>query len=315
MATDKISVIVPVYNAETYIGECIRSVLLQTYRNIELILVDDGSTDKSGIICDQAVADDDRVKVIHQANAGATKARKNGFSASDGEYIYFLDADDTIEHDTLEYMLSLFNENTDLVVSDYNHDIVLDWQEYAKILLTHGLWYACMKLYRRSLFDEYTFDTPRYFKSGEDFLMQLRTLKNFKGSIRCSTTRKYHYREVSDSASRAFTPTMEYEINLMNQAGEIIRPLPPSEILSHAYFKFRIAWLGGMMGLQYPIAFDEKWVTEILDDSRKYKLTLWEKISLKAVRHPLFRQILIAEKKLKGFYRKHLKKHLTNSYA
>lgn len=315
MATDKISVIVPVYNAEEYIGDCIRSVLLQTYRNIELILVDDGSTDKSGSICDQAKAGDDRIKVMHQANAGATKARQNGVSASVGEYIYFLDADDTIENDTLEYMLSLFDENTDLVVSDYDHDLVLSWQEYARILLTHGLWYACMKLYHRSLLDEYTFETPRYFKSGEDFLMQLRTLKNFKGSIRCSTARKYHYREVADSASRAFTPTMEYEINLMNQVGEIIRPLPPSDILAHAYFKFRIAWLGGMMGLQYPIAFNEKWVTEILDESNKHKLTLWEYISVKAVKHPLLRNILIAEKRLRGFYRKQLKKRLTNSYA
>lgn len=315
MMTDKISIIVPVYNAEPYIWECIRSVLLQTYHNIELILVDDGSTDKSGSICDQAGTDDNRVKVIHQANAGATKARQNGVLASVGEYIYFLDADDTIENDTLEYMLSLFDENTDLVVSDYDHDLVLNWQEYAKILLTHGLWYACMKLYRRSLFDKSTFDTPRHFKSGEDFLMQLRTLKNFKGNIRCSTIHKYHYREVSNSASRAFTPTMEYEINLMNQVGEIIRPLPPSEILSHAYFKFRIAWLGGMMGLQYHIPFAEKWVIEILDDSKKYKLTLWERISVEAIRHPLFRLILIAEKRLRGFYRKHLKKRLTNSYA
>lgn len=312
MNNNRISVIVPVYNAGKYIEECCHSVLAQTYDDWELILVDDGSTDNAGEICDKIALTDNRIKVIHQKNSGVTKARAKGVCSSTGKYIYFLDADDTIEGDTLEYMLSLFEENIDLVVSDYDYDLLFDWQEYAKILLTHGLWYACMKLYRRSLLDKYTFDTPSYFKSGEDFLMQLRTLKNFKGCIRCSTASKYHYREVAESASRAFVPTMEYEIGLMNQVDQIIKSLPVSEKLAHAHFKFRIAWLGGMMGLQYPIPFKEKWVIDILEDSKKYNLTLWERISTNAIKYPLLRNILIAEKKLRAFYRKHIKKHLTN---
>lgn len=111
----KISVVIPVYNAENYIEECINSVLRQTYHDWELILVDDGSTDNSGLFCDKIAKNDDRIKVIHQENAGVTCARENGVFASTGAFIYFLDADDTIDSDTLEYMLSLFTDDIDLV--------------------------------------------------------------------------------------------------------------------------------------------------------------------------------------------------------
>lgn len=303
MESNVVSVIVPVYNAEKYIKECVQSVLSQTYKDWELILVDDGSIDCSGTFCDQFAKIDRRISVIHQENAGVTKARAKGVFSSTGNFVYFLDADDTIENDTLEYMVALFNDEIDLVVTDYKKNFILEWEEYAEILLGHGLWYACMKLYRRRLFDEYVFDTPRYFKTGEDFLMQLRILKNMKGRVLCSNVSKYHYREVETSASRAFVPTMEYEIQMMNQVKKLISFLPESGRLAYAHFKFRVAWLGGMIGLQYPISSNDKWVVDILNQSFQYKLTLKEKISLLAVKHPCFKYFLIAEKKLRFFYR------------
>lgn len=308
MIANKISVVVPVCNAEKYIEDCIRSVTVQTYTARELILVDDGSTDQSGAICDKVAADDDRIKVIHQENTGATRARANGVFSSRGEYVYFLDADDTIESDTLEYMLSLFHDDFDLVVSNCKRNTVLSWEEYVETLLGHGLWYACMKLYRRKLFDEYVFDTPRYFRTGEDFLMQLRTLKNIKGRIACDTALKYHYREVTTSASRAFVPTMEYEISMMQQVNEIISSLPFSERLLRANLKFQLTWLGGMIGFQYPIPYKDKWVVDLVEESKKYKLSVWEKIAVKSVTIPVFRYILIAEKKLRKFYRNYIRK-------
>ena len=308
MVTNKISVIVPVYNAEKYITDCISSVVAQTYSNWELIIVDDGSTDQSGMICDKAAEGKDRIKVIHQDNTGATRARAKGVFLSTGEYIYFLDADDTIESDTLEHMLSLFCDDIDLVVSDCKSNTILVREEYAEILLSHGLWYACMKLYRRILFDKYVFDTPRYFRTGEDFLMQLRMLKNMKGRVVCDTTTKYHYRDVSTSASRAFVPTMEYEINMMQQVNEIILSLPFSERLSRANLKFQLLWLGGMIGFRYPIPFKEKWVVDLVEESKKYKLSLREVIAVKSVTTPYFRYILIAEKKLRKFYRNCIKR-------
>lgn len=303
MESKKVSVIVPVYNAEKYIEECICSVISQTYNDWELILVDDGSTDCSGCVCDELAKVDSRISVIHQENAGVTKARAKGVFSSTGNFVYFLDADDTIENDTLEYMIALFNDEIDLVITDYKNNLILDRLQYAETLLGHGLWYACMKLYRRRLFDEYVFDTPRYFRTGEDFLMQLRILKNMEGHVLCSTALKYHYREVVTSASRAFVPTMEYEIQMMRQVEKLVSVLPESERLAHAYFKFRVAWLGGMIGLRYPISYQDKWVVEILNQSYKHKLTLKERISLLAVKHICFRYFFIAEKRLKHFYR------------
>lgn len=157
MESNKVSVIVPVYNAEKYIKECVQSVLSQTYKDWELILVDDGSTDCSGSFCNQFAKVDSRISVIHQENTGVTKARAKGVFSSTGNFVYFLDADDTIENDTLEYMVALFNDDIDLVVTDYKKNFILEWEDYAEILLGHGLWYACMKLYRRRLFDEYVF--------------------------------------------------------------------------------------------------------------------------------------------------------------
>lgn len=105
MDSQLVSIIVPVYNAEQYLRVCIDSILAQTYKNIEIILVDDGSTDKSGNICDEYAKQDDRVRVFHQQNSGAAKARRIGLQEAKGEYIGFIDADDMIDCNMI-----MFNE-------------------------------------------------------------------------------------------------------------------------------------------------------------------------------------------------------------
>ena len=107
-----ISVIIPVYNVEKYLRECVDSVLHQTYQNFEIILVDDGSTDGSSDICDAYAAGDHRAKVIHQKNAGLSVARNNGLHAANGEYVYFLDSDDWIEPDSLETLIMSAQESS-----------------------------------------------------------------------------------------------------------------------------------------------------------------------------------------------------------
>lgn len=97
-----VSIVVPVYNAQKYIGRCIKSILKQTYKNWELILVDDGSTDKSGVICDDYARNDCRIKVIHQKNQGSISARRNGVAATTGEYTCFCDADDIMPSRAIE---------------------------------------------------------------------------------------------------------------------------------------------------------------------------------------------------------------------
>jgi glycosyltransferase involved in cell wall biosynthesis len=116
----QISVIVPVYNADLYIKLCVSSILSQTIKDIQVILVDDGSTDRSGMLCDEFAASDSRVKVIHKMNEGAASARNAGIEVALGEYIGFVDADDWIEQDMYEVMLSNAKEyNSDAVFCDY----------------------------------------------------------------------------------------------------------------------------------------------------------------------------------------------------
>ena len=114
-----ISVIIPVYNVEKYLCECVDSVLKQTYENFEIILVNDGSTDSSGEICDEYVDKDERITVIHQKNSGPSKTRNTGLENANGKYIYFLDSDDYIENNALELLVGTAEaDNADLVFFD-----------------------------------------------------------------------------------------------------------------------------------------------------------------------------------------------------
>ena len=101
-----VSVIIPVYNCENYIEKCIESVLLQSYENFEMILIDDGSPDNSGAICDKYAEKDSRVRVIHKSNGGVSSARKKGIENSTSAYISFIDSDDYIEPDYLEKLMN-----------------------------------------------------------------------------------------------------------------------------------------------------------------------------------------------------------------
>lgn len=119
-----ISVIVPVYNAERYIRRAIDSILSQTYRNIEVVLVDDGSTDESGSICEAYSFEDGRIKVIRQSNMGVVIAKQNGIKVASGDYIAWVDADDWIEHDYIEKLVQLECESgADIVAVAHYHNI------------------------------------------------------------------------------------------------------------------------------------------------------------------------------------------------
>lgn len=111
----KVTVIIPVYNVESYLREAVDSVLCQTLQNIEVILVDDGSTDNSGIICDEYAAADERVKVVHKQNEGQSVARNIGIEIAHGEYLMFLDSDDLYaQNNLLENLTTLFDESEDI---------------------------------------------------------------------------------------------------------------------------------------------------------------------------------------------------------
>ena len=97
-----ISIIVPIYNVENYLQECIESLLIQTYRNLEILLINDGSTDDSGNICDEYAKCDSRISIVHKENGGLSDARNVGMKVASGEYYMFIDSDDYISHDLVE---------------------------------------------------------------------------------------------------------------------------------------------------------------------------------------------------------------------
>ncbi len=169
---DKVSIIVPVYNVEKYLPTCIESILNQSYKNFELILVDDGSPDKSGDICDDFAKKDNRIKVIHQKNSGVSKARNTGIDNATGEWILFVDSDDELTDTSLECYISSIAESNDVdaIVSGMKKIFVNDAKEIEYFTLEDSLFYnndfeslyyylkskymfglVCSKLYRNSI--------------------------------------------------------------------------------------------------------------------------------------------------------------------
>ena len=115
MDTLLVSVIVPVYNVAPYLEQCLDSIVNQTYQNLEIILVDDGSTDESGAICDRYAEQDGRIQVVHKENGGLSSARNVGLDKMTGEWVLFVDSDDWIELNTLELLFEQKNEHAEIV--------------------------------------------------------------------------------------------------------------------------------------------------------------------------------------------------------
>ena len=171
MKNDLISIIIPVYKVEKYLEKCIESVLKQTYTNLQIILVDDGSPDNCGKICDEYAKKDSRIEVIHKINGGLSDARNVGINRANGRYIGFVDSDDYIKEDMYEKLINLIKEyNAD--VSICNLYDVIEGKEYIRnkengikeynridilkeVLLDKNIQsYAWNKLYKKELFNE-----------------------------------------------------------------------------------------------------------------------------------------------------------------
>ena len=179
--SDLISVIIPVYNVEKYIKKCLNSVINQTYKNLEIILVDDGSTDNSREICDNYARQDNRIKVIHKKNGGLSSARNEALKIATGFYIGFVDSDDYIEPDMYQVLYNLIKKNNaDIsMVSFYEetHDKVLKEKNSKKLYLYENLdilkellinknlqntvW---NKLYSKKLFETIRFPTGKNYE-------------------------------------------------------------------------------------------------------------------------------------------------------
>lgn len=247
----KISVIVPVYKAEKFLKECIDSILSQTFSDFELLLIDDGSPDCSGKICDEYAKKDMRVKVIHQQNKGANAARKNGVEKAHGEWVSFCDADDTLTKTALEDMYSVAEE-TDLVIGFLENpkiQIPMSLEECRKEIITGGSIppTPVAKLYRKNILKDETFDFPCDIKVGEDMIMNIRIFFQITRAPHFIFKKVYNYRRNTSSISHTIKASLAYEEMFDNLRISSI----PKEKISQ-YMRYIISSrLNGLTGVAY----------------------------------------------------------------
>lgn len=188
-----ISIIVPAYNVEKFLPSCIESIVNQTFENFELILVNDGSTDSSGAICNSFAKNDYRIKVINQENKGLVNARKSGLQASTGKYVLYIDGDDYVESDFCEMLIKeTYDFDADIVIGGYirnyrgrmitvknilpvgkyeNESIQKIWDKmiFTGDFFSHGIsTYSWGKLFRREILEPIQMSIPDNITIGED---------------------------------------------------------------------------------------------------------------------------------------------------
>lgn len=202
----KISIIVPVYNVEKYLRRCLDSIASQTFNDWECILIDDGSPDNSGSICDEYAEKDSRFRVIHQKNAGVSAARNAGLDAARGEWIGFVDSDDWIEKDCYEILIEIATrERADVVRFNFkNYDFTKQFQkgefypnEYSYFPV--GFNSVCLGFYQKRLLIENAINFNKEFFIGEDALFNYKSAV-FANKIYCTDKAFYNYFENSESA-------------------------------------------------------------------------------------------------------------------
>lgn len=265
---DLISIIVPIYNVRPYLEQCIDSVLKQTYKNLEIILVDDGSTDGSSEICDQFQQQDNRIKVIHKKNGGLDSARKAGMSAANGEYIGYLDGDDWIEPNMYENLLRYLHEYDVEIVETGVIDTWENEETYRVLYLDEGCYkdkdfiekveprllyfgvfyefgispYVCNKLFLKERIMKYQMMGGLTGKIFNDTMISLPCIAESK-RIYVSHDCYYHYRMRNDSLKRKSGITVS---NLMKCYPEFYKRFRGTEICAENGRQikfFMIYWL------------------------------------------------------------------------
>ena len=213
-----ISVIIPIFNCDKYLHKCIDSVLKQTYSNLEIILIDDGSSDRSGQICDEYKKIDHRVRVFHQKNKGVSASRNLGLCKAKGTYITFVDSDDCIENSYIEELYSVLRKhNADYVtcgykriysdrferINDDGKEIEITSDEFVEKLLNvqNGYGFVHMKLIKKSIIHNIRFEES--LKVGEDALFNVQLCANLK-KIVIYHKALYNYTYNSDSLVRKY---------------------------------------------------------------------------------------------------------------
>ena len=254
-----ISVIVPIYNTEKYLPKCLDSILAQTYTNWEAILIDDGSPDNCGKICDEYAAKDKRFKVIHQVNGGVSAARLNGFKLCRGEYISFVDSDDTLPQNALERLHSETFSNHLLICGSmtlvypnnqqqqyYEIDKVIESSEVIKSILLFERkysWELPGKLFHRSILDVETLTVPSNIKVLEDYIITLRILNKIR-NVKYIPDCTYNYIIRENSA----THTNKLNLKKVEDLSKEIAATCDKEHYKKEFVKCNLQMLGWIIG-------------------------------------------------------------------
>lgn len=265
-----ISVIIPVYNSEQYLGDCIKSVLLQTYSNIEILIVDDGSTDGSPQICDHYAQNDDRIRVIHKPNEGVSAARNIGIEKANGEYIVFVDSDDRLDSNALETAHdSATDTKADLVIWNYyfvrgskiirNEDFpesgVYDDEGLIDSLIAStlcplicklktpndliiGMSFTWNKMFRKSVLQDHTIRFNEEISMYEDIAFVCRYLKH-TDTVAFVDECNYFYRVLDTNATNSYKAKLvDNDNKLMSELQEALPEM--TELQKEAYTARRI---------------------------------------------------------------------------
>ena len=246
MEAYKISMIIPVYNAEQYLKKCVDSVRAQTYGNLEIMLVDDGSTDSSGELCDAYAEKDERIRVVHKENGGLVSAWKAGVKECSGEYVSFLDSDDWIDPEMLSEMSAYLTGNDrEMVISDYiierdgwSQEYV--WQklapgEYGRKEIEEKIFPCllgqeeryitisrCMKLISKRLIAENGSYTDPAIIVGEDTTIMLPVLLDCQRIVAMDHKAYYHYLYVKESMVHKYNEKLTENIRKLIQTTDRI---------------------------------------------------------------------------------------------
>ena len=291
MNNDLISIIVPVFNVEKYLEKCIVSILNQSYQNLEIIFVDDGSTDSSGLICNKYKKMDKRVKVIHKKNGGLSDARNYGIKASKGKYITFIDSDDYIEKDYVEYLYSLIQKyKVNLSFCRYNverntphkkNNHLIKDEKCSKIKAFEEILYAknfevsaCAKMFLRSQFDNVEFPVGKLFEDNATIYKII----DQNDSVALGYEVKYNYVMRKDSiTNKEFTPSQMYLITASDDMCNYLQKYSPlKKALTRKKCIARVSTLNRMIDSNASNKKEEK---KLRKDILKYKGILIDKKS------------------------------------
>lgn len=234
-----ISVIIPVYNVETYLSNCIESILNQTFREFEIILVNDGSPDNSDKICEDYAKKDSRIRIFHKENGGVSSARNLGIEKSLGKWLTFVDGDDFIEYDSFEKIFSTYLEiDSDIIIARsyknnngkleecYPFDVNYKGMSFDGIKLNIDKGYmrgsACGAFYKKTFLTQHNISFPFFLKNSEDSIFLMICFINAK-KIEFSDIHIYNVNEREGSATRSWTfERVKFMINNIRYLNEYI---------------------------------------------------------------------------------------------